>query len=53
MEPDPMGETWGDGPLPGDPLAEIDGGTGDEARDVGSEFDGDMVGVVIGRVKSG
>lgn len=25
MEPDPMGETWGDGPLPGDPLADIDG----------------------------
>ena len=48
-----MGDTWGEGPLPGEPLAEMDGGTGEEALDVGSEFDGDMVGVVMGRVRSG
>ena len=51
--PDPNGEILGDGRYPVEPRADIEGGTGDEALDVGSEDAGDMVGVGVVTVRSG
>ena len=48
-----MGETLGEGIMLGEHLAEIDGGTGEDALEVGSELDGDIFIVVIDWVKSG
>ena len=48
---DPIGETLGEGKRWGEPRAEMEGGTGEEAREVGHEVMGERVEVV--RVRSG
>ena len=50
---DSMGDKYGLGTPCGLHLAEMEGGAGDEALEVGTEVAGDMVGVVVGRVRSG
>lgn len=49
-----MGETPGEGPPQREPLADTEGGAGDEALEVGRELQGDIVGGVFTvRVRSG
>ena len=50
---DSIGDKYGLGTPWGLHLAEMEGGAGDEALEVGKDVAGDTVGVVVGLVKSG